>query len=387
MTSNDTRSPDEIMRDTEKTRAGIEENLEALERRLSPDEMLDQVNQAVAPARDGAVQFARNLGDTLRENPIPAAMVGIGIGWLLLSGRHQDSSAGGAVDRADPSRAVDEGVGETGGHARARMRDAQDWARERVGHVRERADETADSAYRRTSDTAYRAGQRLREGTAEAGNFVQRRPILTGVAVAGVGAVIAAALFARTDRGRTVVARAADAVKDTAHRAGEVVRDTGEAVGETAEAVAEAAAEAASDAVERMDEAAARAGERAGAAGEDLRRRAGEVGEKARETTQKVAPGGPGQESGESGTASPAHTRSVSEQVHAKEPEDRDPLKPAPVRPVPVTPPPFEGTESPAGAGEVHHHDADTGSEGVRPGSRPGASTAGPGAPPGTSKH
>ncbi len=62
-----TQSSDDIMRETENTRAGIEKDLDALEDRLAPGEVLDQIGRAVEPARDGAARFARNLGDTVRE--------------------------------------------------------------------------------------------------------------------------------------------------------------------------------------------------------------------------------------------------------------------------------------------------------------------------------
>lgn len=389
MTTNDTRSPDEMMRETEKTRADIESNLEALEQRLSPDEMLHQVGQAVAPARDGAVRFARNFGDTIRENPIPAALVGIGIGWLLLSKRRDDPEMEYSSYRGDPSRTVHDPVADPGDSGGTRVREAREWARdrgewarergervrERGERVRERVADSADMAYRRASDSAHRAGQQISERTAAAGNFVQRRPILTGVAVAGVGAVIAAAIFARTDRGRTMVSRAADAVKDGSQQMGEAVRDT-------AESVFAEGSRTASDTKERMDGAAAKAGERAGHASDNVRQQAADARDKARETAERVRSGP--RQSEETASSSAPHTRSVSEQVNA---DNNDPLKPAAVKPVPVSPPPFEETESPVGAGGVVHHDADTIAGGVSPGSKPGSTTDSKGAAPGASKN
>ena len=229
-----TQSSDEIMRETENTRAGIEKNLDALEDRLAPGEVLDQIGRAVEPARDGAARFARNLGDTVRDNPVPAAMVGIGLGWLLLSQSRSGTAADRPAGRVDPSRPADRFTedpvadGEHPGPG-VRARQAREWARERAEGVRDSVGERAEDTYRRVSDTAHRAGARAGDTAAAAGNFVQRRPILTGVAVAGLGAVIAAALFARTDRGERLVSRAADAGRDAAHRMGETVRSAAQA--------------------------------------------------------------------------------------------------------------------------------------------------------------
>lgn len=344
MSANHTQSPDEMMRETERTRDGIERNLEELERRLSPDEMLDQVGQAVAPARDGAVQFARNLGDVVRENPIPAAMVGIGLGWLLISSRRGESGASGAAyypaERHDPARPSgdagayqdddDSGLGK-------RARDAREWARERSARARDTAGEAADTAYRRASDTAYRAGTQVQNRAATVGNVVQTRPILTGLVVAGIGAVIAAAAFARTDRGKRTISRASEAVRSTAEDA------------------SAAAAEAAARAGERLNDAVEKTKAGAAAAGEAARERAEEVRDKVKGAGSEAESGAEGAASNPATAAS--DTRSVGEQLDSG-PGSPDALKPAAVKPVPVSPPPFGDERPPVGVGEMEHHDA-----------------------------
>ncbi len=368
MNPNQTQSPEEMMRETEETRAGIEKNLEALENRLSPDEMLDQIGQAVAPARDGAVEFARNLGDTVRENPIPAAMVGIGLGWLLLSGRRTATSTGYPADRVDPSRPVDDpATGEASGSVRERARETKEWARERSAEVQEKAGESADSAYRYASDTAHRAGARIGDGASDVGNFVQRRPILTGVAVAGVGAVVAAALLARTDRGRAVMARASDTVKDGSHRATEAVRAA-------AHDVSEATSEAAAKAGEGLDDAVEKTRSAAAAAGEAARSRAEAARDKVRGDGRDPKPGSPKADNPHADdphATTAAHTRSVSEQLNP-DANGPDVLKPAAVKPAPVSPPPqFEDVSSSdpvaAGAGAIEKHDTVEGGQAVPP--------------------
>ncbi len=368
MTPNHTQSPDDILRETENTRAGIQENLDALERRLSPEEMLDQVEHAVGPVRDGAVRFARNLGDTVRENPIPAAMVGIGLGWLLLSGRRGESAwdsgrADAPGDRIDPSRPANDPIpGSTTDRAASRAREAGEWARERGERVRDGVSELADSAYRTVYDKSHRAGAQISDRAAEVGNFVQRRPIATGLAIAGIGAVIAAALLARTDRGKAVVARASEAVREGSHRMGEAVRST-------VEDVSEAAAEAASKAGNRLDEAVEKTKSGADKVREAARNKLRDTGKDA-----DSASGGP------------------------------NVLKPVAVKPVPVSPPPYgddvpqdgddvpqdgddvpqDGDDAPqVGAGEI---DTRGGSADVLPGSKPSSATDSTPIPPSARK-
>jgi hypothetical protein len=77
------RRPEEIEDDIERTRSQIGGTLEELERRLSPDRLADQL---VGYLR-GPNEFGANLARQVKANPIPVALIGIGVAWLLLAGR------------------------------------------------------------------------------------------------------------------------------------------------------------------------------------------------------------------------------------------------------------------------------------------------------------
>jgi hypothetical protein len=87
----------------ERTRAQMSSTIDAIQSKLSPDALKEQAKDAVMDATVGkAQQVASGVTDTLqntvgeaggsfidtiRENPIPAALAGIGIGWLVMSFR------------------------------------------------------------------------------------------------------------------------------------------------------------------------------------------------------------------------------------------------------------------------------------------------------------
>ena len=73
------KSPAEIERDIAETRAGLGEVLDAIERRMAPRQLLEQGMDRLL----GGVN--EQIGDIVRENPLPLALIGAGIGWLLLS--------------------------------------------------------------------------------------------------------------------------------------------------------------------------------------------------------------------------------------------------------------------------------------------------------------
>ena len=72
-----------IERDLSGTRARLDATIDALRRRLAPGEMADR---AVAYARgSGGGAFGRNLAGTVRGPPVPVALLGVGLAWLMLA--------------------------------------------------------------------------------------------------------------------------------------------------------------------------------------------------------------------------------------------------------------------------------------------------------------
>ncbi|HYD99934.1 MAG TPA: DUF3618 domain-containing protein [Alphaproteobacteria bacterium] len=85
--SYDNRSPDEIEAEIARRRAAMSETLEAISRKLSPGQIMDEALGYVRT--NGGTEFAQNLATSAKNNPIPVALVGIGIAWLMLGGGGQ----------------------------------------------------------------------------------------------------------------------------------------------------------------------------------------------------------------------------------------------------------------------------------------------------------
>jgi len=74
---------EEIERDLSGTRARLGATIDVLRRKLAPGEMVDR---AIASAKEtGGGAFGRNLVGTVRGHPVPVALIGIGLAWLMLS--------------------------------------------------------------------------------------------------------------------------------------------------------------------------------------------------------------------------------------------------------------------------------------------------------------
>ncbi|HEX5327394.1 MAG TPA: DUF3618 domain-containing protein [Acetobacteraceae bacterium] len=76
--------PAVIERDLRATRARLDHRLSELSQRLSPGQLVDEA--LVYLRTSGGAEFARHLGETARERPMPVVLAGIGIAWLMMAG-------------------------------------------------------------------------------------------------------------------------------------------------------------------------------------------------------------------------------------------------------------------------------------------------------------
>lgn len=100
----DSKSSAELEREVEAQRDRVEARIGEIKDRLSPGQLIDE---ALAYTKDGGSHFAANLGSTISANPLPAALLGVSLVWLM-SG--QGSSQGSSQQHApspSPSRQPD----------------------------------------------------------------------------------------------------------------------------------------------------------------------------------------------------------------------------------------------------------------------------------------
>jgi hypothetical protein len=87
-----------LERDVAEERARVDATLDEVQRRLTPGQLVDEV---LRHGRGAGTDIVANLGRTLAANPVPTALVGVGLLWLLMapkpvappSSNHQEGSA------------------------------------------------------------------------------------------------------------------------------------------------------------------------------------------------------------------------------------------------------------------------------------------------------
>jgi ElaB/YqjD/DUF883 family membrane-anchored ribosome-binding protein len=288
-----TPDPETIRAEIRETRDRLGHTLEELGERLNPQHIGQRVKHDIRDATIGRVehmarqavdrvQETRNsLADTIRENPIPSAMIGIGLGWLFMNRRRSAPSNVYGPYVAYPPRRVDaydtgayggSGYGTSGtydsryaaGGAYAAYDADEPGAAERV---RERASELGHEASERVREFGHEAGERAREFGQEASERAREladrtrsqarraearvedrfreQPLVVGAATLALGLAAGFALPA-TEREVALMGDArdklVDRVKDVASETGEKVQHVASRVIDEAQHTAKEAA-------------------------------------------------------------------------------------------------------------------------------------------------
>lgn len=184
---------EELRLELSRTRAEMSETVHALQGRLNPQYVREQ---ASSQAKDTAKQAGSNVTETIKDNPIPAAMAGaglVGLGWLIASGRDsgsQQSSRQSYEDsdyysgRSYPSyyeeRDLESSSGSSGGE---RAQEAADQARQKAGELGGQLQSRASQA----GGEAQEKAQRAKGGFQKA---LQESPLALGALALGIGAAV-----------------------------------------------------------------------------------------------------------------------------------------------------------------------------------------------------
>jgi len=184
--------PEQLERTAEQIRADLDQALDALERKLSPSQLLDRSLQYL---RDHGGDLTRGVGEVVRNNPVPVALAVAGIGWLVASSLRSRSSSHDD-EFGDESPYADDRYSD------ARMRTGK--FQGRVAAARERIHATGEAAADRFAQAADMTRERTRRTRYQVASAVERHPMLLGSLAVALGALIGAVIPATEYEDRTV---------------------------------------------------------------------------------------------------------------------------------------------------------------------------------------
>ena len=203
-TTNDVRDPGDLERQASQIRADMDRTLEALERKFSPGQVLDR---SVTYLRDHGGDLARNVGTTVKENPLPVLVAAAGIAWLFASSRRSRTRLEASADFFDDPRGD---AYSTGRRLKEKVRSE---LHEGAEEIRDSLDSEVHSAGRRwRSSAASRrvsravddARVRAEQAQQRARVLIDEQPLVLGALAIAAGAILGAVLPATQYENKTV---------------------------------------------------------------------------------------------------------------------------------------------------------------------------------------
>lgn len=237
----DGRSSEEIRRSIEHTRSQLDETVDTLEARLAPRKLM---NQALDRIRGRGDDLGGRIGDTVRDHPLPLALVAVGMGWLIL-----DEVRGRSGSSRRSRHEIEAGTQEPAEGRRgpygpdAVNQEDPDWEfSSRKARVKAKA--------RNLRHKAGGATRGARKVQGRFSRFIDENPLAVGAIAFGLG-LASAMSVPPSEREARLAGRASERVKERAKEMGREVRGDLEEVGreasERATRVAEDAARAAKE--------------------------------------------------------------------------------------------------------------------------------------------
>jgi len=235
----DKQSSSEIRADIDQTRASVGDKIDQLQARLDPNRLKQQAQDTVQEMLNDTAssmtdyvkthkdEMVTSLADAARRNPLPTALIGLGVGWLILESmagsrprqeRREERDYRGSSGRDARYVPADEGYYPT---SNWRPSDYSSASSSRI---------PANDSYRSASAQGFSSGYGQQgsgqQGYSQQGYRQEARPN-SGMSSSGNG----------HQQGENPISKATDAVKDTvsdlASRAGDVASDIKDKVGDT----------------------------------------------------------------------------------------------------------------------------------------------------------
>jgi hypothetical protein len=148
------------------------------------------VDQVIDYTRDSqAAEFFRNMGREVRENPLPLALIGIGIAWLLFASSRTSRAAIATASDNLASKSDDVGIATA-----AFVRRTSEWGQQTAACVADRTTDLAGTVGDKTVELVGRArdaadnlADKARSGSTAAATFAGLKRQLTGASEDAAG--------------------------------------------------------------------------------------------------------------------------------------------------------------------------------------------------------
>jgi len=219
----------EILDEIDETRREMASTLNELGDRLTPGHLVDQAKDNVREATIGRLEdttrgISEMVFETIKRNPIPTAMAGVGLA-MLWRNRSQQTNGDRLRPNSYPGMPSTsyfsdqrQDLGSKVGGAASKVGDAASTVGDGVGGA---VSSIADGAQQATGEVVDRAGATAQQVGWKLDSFMQANPLAMGAIAVGTGAVVGS-LIPETDPERELLG---DASRQVSSRLTDVVDD------------------------------------------------------------------------------------------------------------------------------------------------------------------
>jgi ElaB/YqjD/DUF883 family membrane-anchored ribosome-binding protein len=266
----------------EQTRAEMSGTIDAIKEKLSPQHLVQQAKESVREATIGRAQevasnvvdsarhaansalgeaervmssassSAREAGSTVKEtiqrNPLPSALIGIGLGWLLMNNRKHQSDSQLYTSRRyddDYQRQFDSGYAARYdtqvGHAqpsqstglRQTLHEAKERAGDMAGQAQEQARQAVDRVQEKAGDIGSSIQHQAHRASLRGEQWMSENPLAVGAMALALGVAVGMAI-PETAQERRLMGEARDRFVDRAQEAAQEVAQKVQSVAQEA---------------------------------------------------------------------------------------------------------------------------------------------------------
>jgi ElaB/YqjD/DUF883 family membrane-anchored ribosome-binding protein len=187
------REPEELQREADAIRADMDRTLNALERKLSPRQLLDR---SLTYMQENGGDVLQKIGATVNKHPLPLLVTSAGLIWLAAASRSSSRRRWDSPSTSPRSGDFD-----------ATSQSFSSSSRELGSGLKQRANRTLDATRQRASRTLDATRERTQELGQNLNSLIREQPLVCGAVALAVGAIVGAA-FPATAYERNLVARA-----------------------------------------------------------------------------------------------------------------------------------------------------------------------------------
>ncbi|WP_439885563.1 DUF3618 domain-containing protein [Pseudomonas syringae] len=193
------KSPETLEREIDQQRSSIGNIVDALEKKMSPGQLVDQ---ALGYVKDNGGEFFGNLGNNVKANPVPAVLTTVGVLWMMMGnnrpatgGSSSGSSVLGSVTEHAGSMAGS--VSDSLGSAKARVQETVSHMKDRTSHMTHSVRDTfsgssgSSDSWQDADLTFQEKREHMKSSTRQ---LVNEQPLTLAAMGIAVGALIGAAL-------------------------------------------------------------------------------------------------------------------------------------------------------------------------------------------------